>query len=394
MSVIISLIGIILLLGTAYLMSNDKKNVNVKAVGVMFVIQAVFTWLLLGTSGGLKVIDVISSGFNKLLGYATEGVDFVIGGWIPEGGSPFFVNVLLPVIFTSALLSLLTHLKVLPYLIKYIGGLISKVTGLPQIESFNAVNSMFFGQSESILAIKSSINNLNKNRLFIVSTSAMASVSAALIASYMTMLPAKYVLIAVVLNVFSALILTSIIAPVIVSKEENEIVIEDMIHSKNIFDAIGMGALDGGRVVLVVSAMLIGYLSLLALLNGIFDGLIGIDLTTIVGYIFSPIAFLMGVPADEMLQAGSIMGTKLISNEFVAILDFQPIMGELSDKTVSILSTFLMSFANFSSIGIVAGAVQAVNGFKAKEVSSFGLKMLLVATMASILSATLVGLFN
>ncbi|KMY45516.1 pyrimidine nucleoside transporter NupC [Bacillus sp. FJAT-27916] len=394
MSVIISLIGIILLLGTAYLMSNDKKNVNVKAVGVMFVIQAVFTWLLLGTSGGLKVIDVISSGFNKLLGYATEGVDFVIGGWIPEGGSPFFVNVLLPVIFTSALLSLLTHLKVLPYLIKYIGGLISKVTGLPQIESFNAVNSMFFGQSESILAIKSSINNLNKNRLFIVSTSAMASVSAALIASYMTMLPAKYVLIAVVLNVFSALILSSIIAPVIVSKEENEIVIEDMIHSKNIFDAIGMGALDGGRVVLVVSAMLIGYLSLLALLNGIFDGLIGIDLTTIVGYIFSPIAFLMGVPADEMLQAGSIMGTKLISNEFVAILDFQPIMGELSDKTVSILSTFLMSFANFSSIGIVAGAVQAVNGFKAKEVSSFGLKMLLVATMASILSATLVGLFN
>lgn len=394
MSVIISLIGIILLLGTAYLMSNDKKNVNVKAVGVMFVIQAVFTWLLLGTSGGLKVIDVISSGFNKLLGYATEGVDFVIGGWIPEGGSPFFVNVLLPVIFTSALLSLLTHLKVLPYLIKYIGGLISKVTGLPQIESFNAVNSMFFGQSESILAIKSAINNLNKNRLFIVSTSAMASVSAALIASYMTMLPAKYVLIAVVLNVFSALILSSIIAPVIVSKEENEIVIEDMIHSKNIFDAIGMGALDGGRVVLVVSAMLIGYLSLLALLNGIFDGLIGIDLTTIVGYIFSPIAFLMGVPADEMLQAGSIMGTKLISNEFVAILDFQPIMGELSDKTVSILSTFLMSFANFSSIGIVAGAVQAVNGFKAKEVSSFGLKMLLVATMASILSATLVGLFN
>ena len=394
MSVIISLIGIILLLGTAYLMSNDKKNVNVKAVGVMFVIQAVFTWLLLGTSGGLKVIDVISSGFNKLLGYATEGVDFVIGGWIPEGGSPFFVNVLLPVIFTSALLSLLTHVKVLPYLIKDIGGLISKVTGLPQIESFNAVNSMFFGQSESILAIKSSINNLNKNRLFIVSTSAMASVSAALIASYMTMLPAKYVLIAVVLNVFSALILSSIIAPVIVSKEENEIVIEDMIHSKNIFDAIGMGALDGGRVVLVVSAMLIGYLSLLALLNGIFDGLIGIDLTTIVGYIFSPIAFLMGVPADEMLQVGSIMGTKLISNEFVAILDFQPIMGELSDKTVSILSTFLMSFANFSSIGIVAGAVQAVNGFKAKEVSSFGLKMLLVATMASILSATLVGLFN
>ena len=394
MSIIIALIGICLLLGTAYLMSNDKKNINFKAVGIMLAFQAVLTALLLGTSGGLKVIDTIASAFNTLLGYASEGIDFVIGGWIPEGGSPFFVNVLMPVVFTSALLSLLTHMKVLPYLIKIIGGFISKLTGLPQIESFNAVNSMFFGQSEAVLAIKSAINNLDKNRLFVVSTSAMASVSAALIASYMAMLPAKYVLIAAVLNVFSALIVSSIIAPVKTTEEDREIVIEDMIHTKNVFDALGTGALDGGKVVLVVSAMLIGYLSMLALLNGIFDSLIGMDLTTIVGYIFSPIAFLMGIPADEILQAGSIMGTKMVSNEFVAILDFQPIMGQVSEKTLSILSTFLMSFANFSSIGIIAGAVQAINGAKAKEVSSFGLKMLLVATMASILSATLVGLFN
>ncbi|WP_455663404.1 NupC/NupG family nucleoside CNT transporter [Pradoshia sp.] len=394
MSILIALIGIILLLGTAYLMSNDKKKINFKAVGIMLAFQAVLTALLLGTSGGLKVIDTIASAFNKLLSYASEGVNFVVGGWIPEGGSPFFVNVLLPIIFTSALLSVLTHLKVLPYLIKYIGGFISKITGLPQVESFNAVNSMFFGQSEAILAIKSAINNLDKNRLFVVSTSAMASVSAAIIASYMTMLPAKYVLIAAVLNVFSALIMSSIITPVKATKEDSEIVIDDMIHTKNVFDAIGTGALDGGKVVLVVSAMLMGYLGLLGLLNGIFDSLVGMELTTIVGYIFSPIAFLMGIPADEILRAGSIMGTKLISNEFVAILDFQPYIGEVSEKTLSILSTFLMSFANFSSIGIIAGAVQAINGFKAKEVSSFGLKMLLVATMASILSATLVGLFN
>ena len=208
------------------------------------------------------------------------------------------------------------------------------------------------------------------------------------------MLPAKYVLIAAVLNVFSALIVSSIITPVKATEEDREIVIDDMIHTKNVFDAIGTGALDGGKVALVVSAMLIGYLSLLALLNGMFDSLIGMDLTTIVGYIFSPIAFLMGIPADEILQAGSIMGTKMVSNEFVAILDFQPMMGQVSEKTLSILSTFLMSFANFSSIGIIAGAVQAINGAKAKEVSSFGLKMLVVATMASILSATLVGLFN
>ncbi|WP_458459334.1 Na+ dependent nucleoside transporter N-terminal domain-containing protein, partial [Pseudobutyrivibrio sp.] len=204
MSIILGILGIALLIGISYLFSNDKKNINFKAVAIMIGIQLVLTFLLLGTTIGLKVVDAIAGAFNKLLSYSQEGIDFVIGGWIPEGGSPFFVNVLMPVIFTSALLSVLTHYKILPYIIKYIGGLISKITGLPQVESFNAVNSIFFGQSEAILAIKSQIGKLSSNRLFIVSTSAMASVSAALIASYMTMLPAKFVLIAIFLNMFSA----------------------------------------------------------------------------------------------------------------------------------------------------------------------------------------------
>ena len=393
LSFIIALIGIALLLGVSFLMSNDKKNINFRAVGIMIVLQLLVSWLLLSTKAGLKVIETVAKGFEKLLSYGYEGIDFVVGGWIPDGGSPFFVNVLLPVVFTAALLSLLTHLKILPYIIKYLGGLLSKITGLPQVESFNAINSVFFGQSEAILAIKSQINNLNKNRLFIVSTSAMASVSAALIASYMTMLPAKYVLVGVILNMFSGLIVASIITPVTATKEDSEIVVDDMIHTKNVFDAIGTGAMDGGKVALIVGAMLIGYLGLLALLNGVFDGIFGMDLTTMIGYIFSPIAYLMGIPSSEILTSGSIMGTKLLSNEFVAILQLQPLLDVLSAKASAILSTFLISFANFSSIGIISGAVAAINGAKAKEVSGFGLKLLLVATMASLLSATVVGLF-
>lgn len=392
-SIIIAIIGIALLLGAAFLMSNDKKNINFKAIGIMIGLQLLVSWLLLSTKAGLNVIAAVSKAFEKLLSYGYEGINFVVGGWIPDGGSPFFVNVLLPVVFTAALLSLLTHLRILPYIIKYLGGLISKITGLPQVESFNAINSVFFGQSEAILAIKSQIDHLNKNRLFIVSTSAMASVSAALIASYMTMLPAKYVLVGVILNMFSGLIVASIITPVKASKEDSEIVIDDMIHTKNVFDAIGTGAIDGGKVTLIVGAMLIGYLGLLALLNGVFNGIFGMDLTTMIGYVFSPIAYLMGIPSSEILTSGSIMGTKLLSNEFVAILQLQPLLDVLSAKASAVLSTFLVSFANFSSIGIIAGAVQAINGAKAKEVSGFGLKLLLVATMASILSATVVGLF-
>ena len=391
MSIILGILAIALLIGVSYLFSNDKKNINFKAVAIMIGIQLLLTFLLLGTTVGLKVVEAVAGAFNKLLSYSQEGIEFVIGGWVPEGGSPFFVNVLMPVIFTSALLSVLTHYKILPYIIKYIGGLISKITGLPKVESFNAVNSIFFGQSEAILAIKSQIGKLNSNRLFIVSTSAMASVSAALIASYMTMLPAKFVLIAIFLNMFSALIITSIMTPVKATKEDADIDINEMVQTKNVFEAIGAGALDGGKVVVIVAVMLVAYLAILGLLNGIVGGIVGIDLTTIVGYILSPIAFIMGIPASEMITAGSVMGTKLLANEFAAILQFQPLMADLSEKAVAVISTFLISFANFSSIGIISGSIQAINGAKAKEVSSFGFKLFIVATMASILSATIVG---
>ena len=391
--ILLGIITICLLIGIMFLLSNDKKNINFKSVIIMLGIQLVLAWLLLRTTIGLKIIDTISSGFNKLLEYGMEGIEFVVGGWIPEGGSPFFINVLLILVFTSAFLSVLTHLRILPYIIKYLGGALSKITGLPHIESFNAVNSIFFGHADAILAIKTYIGKLSHNRLFVVCTSAMASVSAAILASYMAMLPSKFVLIAVVLNMFSGLILSSIITPVKVSEEEAVIDVHEMVHTRNIFDAIGSGAIDGGRVALIVSVMLIAYLGLLALINGIFSALFGIDLTTMVGYLLSPLAYLMGIPGDEIIAAGSIMGTKLLANEFAAIMQFQPMMADLSEKTVSILSTFLISFAAIGSIGIMVGAIQAINGEKGKEVGAFGLKMLLVATLASVLSSTIVGLF-
>lgn len=394
MNILIGIIGLLVFVGIAFLMSNDKKNINFKAVGIMVGLQLVFAWVLLGTSAGLAVINVIANGFTAMIAYGMEGVNFVVGGWIPEGQSPFFVNVLLIVVFTSALLSVLTHLRILPLAIKYVGGLISKITGLPQVESFNAVNSIFFGQSEAILAVKSQLDGLNKNRLFIVCTSAMASVSASIVGAYMVMLPAKYVLVAMVLNMFSALIVASIVAPVRKEDVKDEkIEMKDLVQTKNIFDAIGSGALDGGKVALIVSAMLVAYIGLLALINGVMTSIIGIDLNTILGYGFAPIAFLMGIPWAEAIQAGGVMGTKILANEFVAIMQVQPLLDVLSERTIGILSTFLISFGAFGSIGIIGGSVQAVNGAKAKEVSAFGLKMLVVATMASVFSATLVGLF-
>lgn len=393
MSILIGLLGLATLLGVGFLFSNDRKNINFKAIGIMLAMQVLVTLGMFKTAVGMKIVEAVSNGFSKVMGFASDGVAFVTGGFVMEEGGVFFFNVLLVIIFTSTLLSILTHIKILPLAIKYIGGALSKVTGLPKVECFNAINSIFFGQSEALLAIKSHLPKMNHNRLFMVSVTAMASVSASIIGAYMTMIPPKYVLLAMILNALSALIVTSLIAPVKATEQENDIDIKDMVQTKSIFEAISNGALDGGKVALIVGAMLIAFMALLAMVNAGFTAVFGIDLQTIMGYVFAPLAWLTGVPASEMVTAGSIMGTKLVANEFVAMLSFQPLIDTLSTKTVGIISAFLTSFAAFGSIGIIGGTMQAINGEKAKVVAKFGLKMLLVATMASFLTAIMTGLF-
>lgn len=393
MSILIGILGLVVVFGLAYLLSNDKKAIDYKAIGIMLVMQVVLTLLMFKTTIGLTVIEAIGNGFTKVIEIGREGVVFVIGGWVPEGNSVFFINVLLIIIFTSMLLSVLTYLRILPIIIKYLGGFLSKITGLSSVTTFHAINNIFFGQSEGLLAIKSHIHKMTNNNLFVISVSSMASVSASIMASYITMLPAKYVLGAMALNALSALIIGIIIAPEKDTAKNEVIDTKDATTAKSLFESISMGALDGGKVALIVAAMLIAYVGLMALIDAGFSAVIGLSFTELLGYIFAPIAWLMGVSSSEILVAGQIMGTKLATNEFVAMLQFVQHIPSLSEKTVGVVSVFLISFANFSSIGIISGSMQAINGEKASAVSKFGLKMLLAATMVSMLTATLVGLF-
>lgn len=393
MSILIGILGLVLVLGLAYLLSNDKKAIDYKAVGIMLVIQVILTVIMFKTTIGLTVIEAIGNGFSKVIEIGREGVVFVIGGWVPEGNSVFFINVLLIIIFTSMLLSVLTYLRILPIIIKYLGGFLSKITGLSSVTTFHAVNNIFFGQSEGLLAIKSHIHKMSTNSLFVISVSSMASVSASIMASYLTMLPAKYVLGAMTLNALSALIIGIMIAPERKTAKNELIDTKNSSSASSLFESISIGALDGGKVALIVAAMLIAYVGLIALIDAGFHAVIGITFSELLGYIFAPIAWLMGVPSSDILVAGQTMGTKLATNEFVAMLQFVEHIPSLSEKTVGIVSVFLISFANFSSIGIISGSMQAINGEKATAVSKFGLKMLLAATMVSMLTATLVGLF-
>jgi CNT family concentrative nucleoside transporter len=389
MSILIGIIGVLVVLAVAFLMSNDKKNINYKGIGIMLVIQVAITAFMLNTSIGGKVLQGITNVFTKVLSFGNDGISFVFGDL--SGKGLFFVDTLMMIVFVSALLAILNYIRVLPLAIKYIGGLVSKITGLPKIESFTAVNSMIFGDTTALISVKDHLGKLDGNRLFVVTTTSLVSVSCSILGAYMQMVPPEFVLIALPLNVFSGLIVSSMVAPVKKSAIEEDIKVE--VKEKNFFEAVGNGALDGGKIALIVGAMLITYIGLLALVNFVLSSTIGLTAQEILGYVFYPIAFIMGVPHADLLNAGSVMGTKVMANEFVAMMDFMKLMPHMSHKAIGIVSAFLISFANFSSIGIILGCVQAINGEKAKEVAGFGLKMLLVATMGSILTATMVGLF-
>lgn len=394
MEIIMGLLAIIIVIGLSWLLSNDKKNVNFKGVVIMLVLQILITWFMFATTIGQTLIQTISAGFDKLIEYGQVGINFVLGGFELQESGVFFFNVLLLIVFFATLLSVLTYLKILPTLIKWVGALVSKITGLPKIESFNAVNSIFFGQSEALIAIRSQFHHLTENRLYIVTASAMSSVSASIVGAYIQMLPPEYILVALPLNMFSGLIIASVIAPVNISKEEDRVDITDVSTDRSVFEAMSNGALEGGKIALIVAANLIAFIAVLELINGLIQLVFsGVTLQQILGYVLAPLGILMGIPASDVVEAGAIMGTKIVTNEFVAMLQLQPLMEQFSEKTIGIVTVFLTSFANFSSIGIISGTVKGIDSEKASVVSRFGLKLLIGSIFASILSATVAGLF-
>ncbi len=295
MDIILGLIAIVAVIGLAMLMSSNRNGIPFKGIGIMILLQLLITWFMFNTEIGRIIIESIAVVFEKLIEFGREGVEFVVGGIAmtnPDDPNVFFFDVLLIIIFFATILSVLTYLKVLPLLIKYVGGALSKITGLPKIESFNAVNSMFFGQSEALIAIKSQFHRITENRLYIVSASAMGSVSASIIGAYMTMIPAEYVLVAIPLNMFSALIVASIIAPPDVSDEDDDVDVNEVSGAKSIFEAMANGAMDGGKIALIVATMLIAFLASLELVNFIVSAIIpGQTLESILGIILVPITF-------------------------------------------------------------------------------------------------------
>ena len=391
MKYIIGFVGLIVILALAWIGSSDKKNIKYKPVFLMLILQFVLGFILLNTQVGNYLVGSIANGFQVLLDCAGDGVNFVFGGLVNNDQFSFFISVLLPIIFISALIGILQYLKILPFVIKYIGLVLSKINGMGKLESYNAVASAILGQSEVFISVKKELGLLPKHRLYTLCASAMSTVSMSIVGSYMVLLEPRYVVTAIVLNLFGGFIIASVINPYSVSAEEDILVVEDE-KKQTFFEVLGEYILDGFKVAVIVAAMLVGFVAIIAVINMIFRLIFGMSFQEILGYVFSPFAFLMGVPLNESIQAASVMATKLVSNEFVAMNLLSSGTLNLSARSIGIVSVFLISFANFSSIGIISGAVKGLNQEQGNVVARFGLKLLYGATLVSMLTATIVGL--
>ncbi|KQL50753.1 pyrimidine nucleoside transporter NupC [Heyndrickxia shackletonii] len=389
MKYVIAIIGLLVVLGLALLASNNKKQVRYRPIILMIVIQIILAALLLNTEFGLIFIKWIANIFVKLLDYAQQGISFVFGGIANKGESPFFLNVLLPIVFISVLIGIFQYLRILPLIMRGIGFVLSKVNGMGKLESYNAVASLMVGQSEVFITVKKQLSHLPAHRLYTLCASAMSTVSMSIVGAYMTMIQPKYVVTALILNLFGGFIISSIINPYRVDSKEDILEIQEE-EKQSFFEMLGEYILDGFKVAIIVGAMLIGFVALMAAINNVFSLFFGISFQQILGYIFSPFAFLMGIPGSEMVKAGGIMATKLVTNEFVAMIDLTKIQASFSPRSLGIISVFLVSFANFSSIGIIAGAVKGLSEKQGNTVARFGLKLLYGATLVSVLSAIIV----
>lgn len=389
--------GMLLVFGLAFLVSHNKKSIHLRPIVSMLIVQLVIGFLLMNTEAGISVVGAISNGFSNLMAMANEGIDFVFGGLMNEGEDSFFITSLLPIIFIAVLVGILNYFKILPLIIKYLGAAINKINGIGRLENYFAVSTAILGQPEVFLTITRELPHLTKRRLYTLCTSAMSAVSMALLGSYMSLLDSQYVVVAVCINIPSALIIASIINPY--SKEDKKDIMPEVEEDKvkeekpSFFQMIGDSSMSGFKLAITVAAMLIGFLSVLELVNQLFSAIFTVSFQTILGYIFSPIAFLIGVPWSEAITSGSIMATKLVTNEFVAMTDFNSMSVELSEKATTIVSVYLVSFANFGTVGIITGSIKSLNNEQGNRVATFALKLLFGSTLASLLSATIVGLF-
>ena len=398
----IGLAGIVVILGIAWLISSNRKAINLRIVGAAFALQAVVAAFVIYLESGKAIIASMSNGVLKVMGYSKEGIDFVFGGLATTDGIwSFAINVLPMIVFFSALMSVLYHMKIMQMVVKLIGGALRWVIGTRAVESLNAAANIFIGQTEAPLVVRPYLKGLTEPQLFAVMVSGVASIAGTVMLAYVQMgAELKYLLAASFMAAPGGLLMAKIIMPdedIVKGVKEERLVMEESKH-ENVILAAAVGASDGVRLAVNIGAMLVAFVALIALFNGLVGGLAGLvgveglTLQKILGWAFAPLMFLLSIPWAEAQAAGALFGEKLILNEFFAFSHMSEYLAGMSEKTRAIVTIALCGFANLSSIAILLGGLGTRVPEKKDLIARFGLKAVAAGSLSNLMSAAMAGI--
>lgn len=400
---LIGLVGIVAILGLAILFSTNRKAINLRIVGAAFALQAAVAAFVLYFDAGRIAIDKLSHGVMAVVNFSQAGIDMVFGPLANTEiiGFSFAINVLPIIIFFSALMSVLYHMKIMQWVVKLVGGGLRKVIGTGAVESLNAAANIFVGQTEAPLVVRPFLKGLTEPQMFAIMVSGLASVAGTVLAAYMLMgAELSYLLAASFMAAPGGLLMAKILMPddkVDAGAAGEELEMESSKH-ENVILAAAVGAADGLKLAVNIGAMLIAFVALIALFNGLVGsiaGLVGIEdltLQKILGWLFSPLMYLLSVPWAEAQAAGALFGEKLILNEFVAFSHLSDYLSGMSERTRAVSTFMLCGFANLSSIAILLGGLGVLVPEKRELIARFGIRAVAAGSLSNLMSAAFAGL--
>lgn len=399
------------LLGIAVLFSTNRRAIRPRTVLGALALQVGFGVLVLYWSPGRRALAAASQGVQAVIDSSREGIGFLFGPLLPDDGVVFALQVLPVIIFFASLTAVLYHWGILQRVVAVIGGGLGRLLGTSYAESVNAAANIFVGQTEAPLVIRPFIKRLSRSGLFAVMVGGLSTVAGSVLVGYSLLgAPLEYLIAASFMAAPGALLMAKILVPEDDAEAvaaERELVQassarggareDDETRHRNVIDAAASGASDGLRLAATIGAMLLAFISLIALANLIIGGVAGWfgygDLTfeQILGWLFAPVMAMIGVPWGEAVEAGSFVGQKVVVNEFVAFSAFGPEIGSFSDKTAAIISFALTGFANLGSLGILLGGLGGLAPERRPEIASLGIRAILAATLANLMSAAIAG---
>lgn len=415
---LISLLGYCCLIAFAWLCSSSRKDVNWRTVGGAIAIQFAFGALVLYVPVGKAALEWLSTLVAQVIAYGDDGIRFLFGGLTDPTQSFGFVfafKVLPVIIFFSSLISVLYYIRVMPVVVQVLGGGIQKLLGTSRAESLSATANIFVGQTEAPLAIKPYLGRLTRSEFFAVMCGGLASIAGSVLAGYAAMgIELRFLLAACFMAAPAGLLFAKLLMPETATPDNSKLEEDASCRPANVFDAAAGGASDGLRLALNVGAMLLAFIGLIALLNGVLGwlgsllcsedlgsvgsffadlfGETGLTLQLVLGWLFSPVAWLLGIPWDQATVGGSFIGQKLVINEFVAFIEFGGVKETLGLRSQAIITFALCGFANFSSIAILLGGLGSLVPERRSEIAQLGLKAVLAGTLANLSSAAIAGM--